>query len=59
MFFLRISSSFLIHFVFIQFRAVNAENNDANNVRNHLTNQWGKVPDTARYYKVKFLKLFK
>lgn len=33
--------------------AVNAENNDANNVRNHLTNQWGKVPDTARYYKSK------
>lgn len=33
--------------------AVNAENNDANNVRNHLTNEWGKVPDTARYYKSK------
>jgi len=35
------------------FRAVNEENNEANNIKNRLTNEWGKVPDTARYYKVK------
>ncbi|UJR25839.1 hypothetical protein I4U23_007189 [Adineta vaga] len=33
--------------------AVNEENNEANNVKNRLTNEWGKVPDTARYYKSK------
>jgi len=33
--------------------AVNEENNEANNIKNILTNQWGKVPDTARYYKGK------
>ncbi|CAF1657456.1 unnamed protein product, partial [Didymodactylos carnosus] len=33
--------------------AVNEENNEANKVRNALTNEWGKVPDTARYYKGK------
>lgn len=33
--------------------AINSENDAANNVRNQLTNQWGKVPDTARYYKSK------
>ena len=32
---------------------MNEENNEANNVKNRLTNQWGKVPDTARYYKVR------
>lgn len=32
--------------------AVNEENNEANNIKNHLTNEWGKVPDVARYYKV-------
>ena len=31
--------------------AINEENGEANNVRNQLTNEWGKVPDTARYYK--------
>jgi len=34
------------------YRAVNEENNEANNVKNRLTGEWGKVPDTARYYKV-------
>jgi hypothetical protein len=37
----------------IIFRAVNEENNEANNIKNRLTNEWGKVPDTARYYKVR------
>jgi aconitate hydratase len=32
--------------------AINAENGEANNVRNQLKpDQWGKVPDIARYYK--------
>jgi hypothetical protein len=34
------------------FSAVNEENNEANNVKNRLTDGWGKVPDVARYYKV-------
>jgi aconitate hydratase len=38
------------------FRAINEENNEANNVKNRLTNEWGKVPDTARYYKVNKIK---
>ncbi|CAF2629304.1 unnamed protein product [Rotaria sp. Silwood2] len=33
--------------------AINEENGESNNVQNILTNQWGKVPDTARYYKSK------
>ncbi|CAF3632713.1 unnamed protein product [Rotaria sordida] len=33
--------------------AINEENNEANKIRNRLTNEWGKVPDTARYYKSK------
>jgi hypothetical protein len=40
---------------------VNEENNEANKIKNILTNEWGKVPDTARYYKVKtnyFKKIF-
>jgi aconitate hydratase len=37
----------------LMFRAVNEENGEANNIKNRLTNQWGKVPDTARYYKVR------
>jgi hypothetical protein len=32
---------------------VNEENNEANNIKNRLSNDWGKVPDVARYYKVK------
>ncbi|CAF3692906.1 unnamed protein product [Adineta steineri] len=33
--------------------AVNEENNEANNIKNRLTNEWGKVPDVARSYKSK------
>ncbi|CAF2454542.1 unnamed protein product [Rotaria sp. Silwood2] len=33
--------------------AINEENNESNNIKNRLTNQWGKVPDVARYYKSK------
>jgi len=36
----------------LSFSAVNEENNEANNIKNRLTNEWGKVPDVARYYKV-------
>jgi len=31
--------------------AINEENGEANSVRNQLTNEFGAVPDTARYYK--------
>ncbi|KAK5974078.1 Aconitate hydratase mitochondrial [Trichostrongylus colubriformis] len=31
--------------------AVNAENGEMNKVRNHLTDSFGTVPETARYYK--------
>uniref|UniRef100_A0A7I5E9A3 Aconitate hydratase, mitochondrial n=1 Tax=Haemonchus contortus TaxID=6289 RepID=A0A7I5E9A3_HAECO len=31
--------------------AVNAENGEMNKVRNHLTDAFGTVPETARYYK--------
>jgi len=31
--------------------AINIENEEANNVRNAVTNEFGSVPDTARYYK--------
>ncbi|CAF3687043.1 unnamed protein product, partial [Rotaria sordida] len=33
--------------------AINEENNEANKIKNRLTNEWGKVPDIARYYKSK------
>jgi len=33
--------------------AVNSENGEMNNIRNQLTNEFGKVNDTARYYKSK------
>ncbi len=33
--------------------AINEENNEANNIKNQLTGQWGKVPDVARDYKSK------
>lgn len=46
------SKNFYRLFFFRDNRAINAENNQPNNVLNRLTNQWGKVPDTARYYKV-------
>jgi len=31
--------------------AISEENNEANNVKNQLTNEYGPVPDTARHYK--------
>jgi aconitate hydratase len=33
--------------------AINEENGEANNIKNQLTGQWGKVPDVARDYKAK------
>lgn len=33
--------------------AINIENGKANSVRNALTQEFGPVPDTARYYKVR------
>jgi aconitate hydratase len=33
--------------------AINEENGEANNVKNQLNKQYGKVPDVARYYKSK------
>lgn len=33
--------------------AVNSENGEVNKVKNVLTNEYGSVPDTARYYKSK------
>lgn len=35
--------------------AVNADNGEVNKVKNQLTNEFGSVPDTARYYKAKNL----
>jgi aconitate hydratase len=35
--------------------AINYENNQANNLKNQLTGQYGKVPDVARDYKAKGL----
>lgn len=35
--------------------AINAENNEVNKVKNQLTNEFGSVPETARYYKSKGL----
>lgn len=35
------------------FSAVNEENNEANNIKNFLNDSRGKVPDVARYYKVR------
>lgn len=35
--------------------AVNAENNEVNKIKNQLTQEYGSVPDTARYYKSKGL----
>ena len=31
--------------------AINEENGEANNIKNQVTNEFGKVPDVARYYK--------
>lgn len=38
------------------FSAVNSENGEVNKIRNQLTNEWGAVPDVARYYKKKNVK---
>ncbi len=35
--------------------AINEENGEANNIRNQLTGEFGKVPDVARHYKSKGL----
>jgi len=35
--------------------AINDENGEANNLKNQLTGEYGKVPDVARYYKAKGL----
>jgi aconitate hydratase len=37
-------------------RAINIENEEANNVKNQLNGEWGTVPDTARAYKAKGVK---
>ena len=34
------------------YSAINEENKEMNKVKNHLTGEYGPVPDTARYYKV-------
>src|ERR1700722_14259672 len=36
--------------------AINAENDQANNVKNQLTGEWGAVPHTAAYYRNKGIK---
>lgn len=36
--------------------AINEENDEANNVKNQVTGEWGSVPDTARAYKAKGIK---
>ena len=43
-FFYTIKSSYL--------RAINEENDKANNVKNQVTGEYGPVPETARQYKV-------
>lgn len=37
-------------------RAVNSENDKVNNIKNQLTGEYGAVPDTARDYKVNYIK---
>ncbi|KAM9326999.1 aconitate hydratase, mitochondrial [Gastrophryne carolinensis] len=36
--------------------AINIENNKANNVKNIITQEYGPIPDTARYYKAHGIK---
>src|ERR1700722_19907824 len=36
--------------------AINAENDQANNVKNQLTGEWGAVPHNAAYYRNKGIK---
>lgn len=43
-----------LHF-FLFSRATNIENDEANNVKNQLTGQYGAVPEVARQYKVSLL----
>ncbi len=38
------------------FRATNAENMELNKVKNQLTGEYGEVPATARYYKVRCVR---
>ena len=37
---------------FFYHRAINIENDEANNIKNVFTGNWGPVPETARDYKV-------
>jgi hypothetical protein len=37
------------------YRATNIENEEANNVKNQLTGQYGAVPEVARHYKVSLI----
>ena len=50
-------SGFISYEVTLSYSAVNAENGEMNKVRNQLNGQWGPVPDTARFYKVKLTNL--
>jgi aconitase A len=36
--------------------AINAENGEANKIKNQLTDEWGPVPQTAAYYRDKGIK---
>jgi aconitate hydratase len=38
-------------------RAINIENNEANKIKNVVNNEWGSVPDVARFYKSKLSPL--
>ena len=41
--------------LYLTHRAINEENREMNSVKNQLTGEYGPVPDTARYYKVRQL----
>ena len=41
--------------LYLTHRAINEENKEMNSVKNQLTGEYGPVPDTARYYKVRQL----
>ena len=36
--------------------AINIENGEANKIKNHITGEWGPVPQTAAYYRDKGIK---
>lgn len=38
------------------FRAINIENDEANNIKNQVKGNWGGVPDIAREYKAAGIK---